>query len=152
MLSDKKLNPIVTELFIRGRKLNISLVCIKQSYFALPKRIRLNSTHYFLMKIPNIRELQQIAFNYSSDIDFQDFMNPYKKFTAEPYSFLVIDTTLPLDNSSRFRKNLLETIKKLIMTIDIILRISNCNMILTEKQQKCQLYRLQKLITLTIYR
>ena len=148
----KKLNPIVTELFIRGRKLNISLVFIKQSYFALPKRIRLNSTHYFLMKIPNIRELQQIAFNYSSDIDFQDFMNPYKKFTAEPYSFLVIDTTLPLDNSSRFRKNLLETIKKLIMTIDIILRISNCNMILTEKQQKYQLYRLQKLITLTIYR
>ena len=102
------------------------------------------------MKIPNIRELQQIAFNYSSDIDFQDFMNPYKKFTAEPYYFLVIDTTLPLDNSSRFRKNLLETIKKLIMTIDIILRISNCNMILTEKQQKYQLYRLQKLITLTI--
>ena len=114
----KKLNPIVTESFIRGRKLNISLVFIKQSYFALPKRIRLNSTHYFLMKIPNIRELQQIAFNYSSDIDFQDFMNPYKKFTAEPYSFLVIDTTLPLDNSSRFRKNLLETIKKLIMKID----------------------------------
>ena len=114
----KKLNPIVTELFIRGRKLNISLVFIKQSYFALPKRIRLNSTHYFLMKIPNIRELQQIAFNYSSDIDFQDFMNPYKKFTAEPYSFLVIDTTLPLDNSSSFRKNLLETIKKLIMTVD----------------------------------
>ena len=70
------------------------------------------------MKIPNIRELQQIAFNYSSDIDFQDFMNPYKKFTAEPYSFLVIDTTLPLDNSSSFRKNLLETIKKLIMTVD----------------------------------
>ena len=70
------------------------------------------------MKIPNIRELQQIAFNYSSDIDFQDFMNPYKKFTAEPCSFLVIDTTLPLDNSSSFRKNLLETIKKLIMTVD----------------------------------
>ena len=114
----KKLNPIVTELFIRGRKLNISVVFIKQSYFALPKRIRLNSTHYFLMKIPNIREIQQIAFNYSSDIDFQDFMNPYKKFTAEPYSFLVIDTTLPLDNSSSFRKNLLETIKKLIMTVD----------------------------------
>ena len=114
----KKLNPIVTELFIRGRKLNISVVFIKQSYFALPKRTRLNSTHYFLMKIPNIREIQQIAFNYSSDIDFQDFMNPNKKFTAEPYSFLVIDTTLPLDKSSRFRKNLLETIKKLIMTID----------------------------------
>ena len=110
MLSNKKLNPIVTELFIRGRKLNISLVFITQSYFAVPKNIRLNSTHYFVMKIPNKRELQQIAFNHSSDIDFQDFMNLYKKSTAEPYSFLVIDTTLPSDNSSRFRKNLLETI------------------------------------------
>ena len=110
MLSNKKLNPIVTELFIRGRKLNISLVFITQSYFAVPKNIRLNSTHYFVMKIPNKRELQQIAFNHSSDIDFQDVMNLYKKSTAAPYSFLVIDTTLPSDNSSRFRKNLLETI------------------------------------------
>ena len=57
MLSNKKLNPIVTELFIRGRKLNISLVFITQSYFAVPKNIRLNSTHYFVMKIPNKREL-----------------------------------------------------------------------------------------------
>ena len=94
MLSNKKLNPVVTELFIRGRKLNISLVFITQSYFAVPKHIRLNSTHYFVMKIPNKRELQQIAFNHSSDIDFQVFMNRYKKCTAEPYSFLVIDTTL----------------------------------------------------------
>ena len=60
------------------------------------------------MKIPNKRELQQIDFNHSSDIDFQDFINLYKKLTAKPYSFLVIDTTLTLDNSSRFRKNLLE--------------------------------------------
>ena len=110
ILSNKKLNPIVTELFIRGRKLNISLVFITQSYFAVPKNLRLNSTHYFVMKIPNKRELQQIAFNHSSDIDFQDFMNLYKKSTAEPYSFLVIDTTLPSDNSLRFRKNILETI------------------------------------------
>ena len=56
MLSDKKLNPIVTELFIRGRKLNISLVFITKSYFTVPKNIRLNSTHYFVMKIPNKRE------------------------------------------------------------------------------------------------
>ena len=77
MLSNKKLNPIVTELFIRGRKLNISLVFITQSYFAVPKNIRLNSTHYFIMKIPNKQELQQIAFNHSSDIEFQDFMNLY---------------------------------------------------------------------------
>ena len=57
MLSNKKLNQIVTELFIRDRKLNISLVFITQTYFALPKNIRLNSTHYFIMEIPNKREL-----------------------------------------------------------------------------------------------
>ena len=78
MLSNKKLNPIVTELFIRGRKLNISLVFIAQSYFAVPKNVRLNSTHYFIMKIPNKREPEQIAFINSSDIDFQDFVNLYK--------------------------------------------------------------------------
>ena len=94
MLNNKKLNPIVTELFIRGTKLNIYLVFISQSYFALPKNIRLNCTHNFIMKIPNKRELQQIAFNHSSDIDFQEFMNLYKKCTSKPYSFLVIDTTL----------------------------------------------------------
>ena len=110
MLSNEKLNPIVTELFIRGRKLNISLVFITQSYFSVPKNIRVNSTHYFVIKIPNKKEFKQIAFNHSSDIDFQDFMNLYKKWTAERYSFLVIDTTLSSDNSSRFRKKLLETI------------------------------------------
>ena len=62
------------------------------------------------MKIPNKRELQQTAFNHSSDIDFQDFMNLYKKCTAKPYSFLVIDTTLASNNSSCFRKNPWETI------------------------------------------
>ena len=70
MLSNDKGNPIVTELVIRDRKLNISLVFITQSYFAVPKNIRVNSTHYVTMKIPNKRELQQIAFNNSPDIDF----------------------------------------------------------------------------------
>ena len=79
MLNNKKRNPIVTELFIRGRKLNISLVFITQSYFAVSKNIRLNSTHYVVMKIPNKTEFQQIAFNHSSDIDFRDFMDLYKK-------------------------------------------------------------------------
>ena len=106
----KKLNPIVTELLIRGRKLNIS-VFITQSYFAVPKNIRPNSTHYFVMKIPNKRELQQIAFNNSSHIDFQDFMNLYKKCTVNTYSFLVVDTALALDNPLRFRKNLVERIQ-----------------------------------------
>ena len=68
MINNTKLNPIVTELFIRGRKVNIS-------------------THFFIMKIPNKRELQQIALNHSSDIDFKDFMKIYKKCTAEPYTF-----------------------------------------------------------------
>ena len=90
----KKLYPIVTELFIRVRKLNISLVFITQSYFAVPKNISLNSMHYFILKIPNKRELQQIAFNHSSGIDIQEFMNVYKKRTEKPYYFLVIDTTL----------------------------------------------------------
>ena len=107
MINNNKLNPIVTELFIRGRKLNISIVFITQSYFKVPKDVRLNSTHFFIMKIPKKRELQQIALNHSSHIDFKDFMNIYKKCTTEPYSFLVNDTTLPSDDHLRFRKNLL---------------------------------------------
>ena len=110
MLSNNKRSPIVTEFLIRGKKQNVFLTFITQSHFAVPKNVGLNSTHYFVMKIPNKRELQQIAFNHSSDIDFQDFMNLYKKCTAKPYSFLVIDTTLASDNSLRFRKNLVEKI------------------------------------------
>ena len=87
MFSNKKLHAIVTELFIRVRKLNISLVFITQSNFAVPKNIRLNSMHYFIIKVPNKQEVQQIAFNHSSDIDFQDFMNLCKKCTAKQYSF-----------------------------------------------------------------
>ena len=107
MISNNKLNPMVTELFIRGRKLNISIVFITQSYFKVPKDFRLNSTHFFIMKILNKRELQQIALKHSSDIDFKDSMNIYKKCTAESYSFLVNDTTLPSDDPLRLRKNFL---------------------------------------------
>ena len=89
---------VFDELFIRGRKLNISIVFITQSYFKVPRDVRLNSTHFFIMKIPNKRELQQIALNHSSGIDFKDFIKIYKKCTAEPYSFLVNDTTLLSDN------------------------------------------------------
>ena len=78
MIISKKLNSIVTELFIRGRKLNISLAFITQSYFKVPKDVRLNSTHFFIMKIPNKRELQQIALNHSSDINSKDFIKIYK--------------------------------------------------------------------------
>ena len=64
MINNNKLNPIVTESFIRGRKLNISIVFITQSYFKVPQDFRLYSTHFFIMKIPNKRELQQIALNH----------------------------------------------------------------------------------------
>ena len=70
MLSNKIVNLIVTELFIRGRKLKVSLVLITQYYFTVPKDIRLNCTHDFIMKIPNKQDLQQIASHNSSDIDF----------------------------------------------------------------------------------
>ena len=92
-------------MFIRGRKLNISLVFITKSYFKVAKDVRLNSTHFF-MKMSNKRGLQQIELNHSSDIDFKYLIKIYKKFTAEPYSFLVNDTTLLSDNPLRFRKNL----------------------------------------------
>ena len=94
-------------MFIRGRKLNISIAFIAQSYFKVPKDVTLNSTHFFIMKIPNRRKLQQIALNHSSDIDFKDFMKIYKKCTTKPYSFLVNDTTFPSDDLLRFRMNLL---------------------------------------------
>ena len=97
-------------MFISGRKLSISLIFVTQSYFAVPKYIRLNSRHYSILKIPNKSELQQIVFNHSSDIDFEDLMNLYEKYTEGPYSFLVIDPTLASDNPSRFIKNLLERI------------------------------------------
>ena len=106
MINNKKLNSIVTELFIRVRELNIFLVFITKSYFKVPKDVRLNSTHFFIMKIPNKSELQQNARNHSSDISTKDFIKIYKKFTAEPYSFLVNDATLAPDNPLRFRKNL----------------------------------------------
>ena len=106
MINSKKLNSIITELFIRGRKLNISLVFITQSYFKVPKDVRLNTTHFFTVKIPNKRELQQIAINHSSDINTKDFINIYKKCTDKPYSLLVNDTKLASDDPLTLRKNL----------------------------------------------
>ena len=87
MINNKKLNSVLTELFIRGRKRNVSISFITQSYFTAPKDVKLYSTHFFIMKIPNKRELQQIALNHSSDIDFKDFIKIFKKCTAESYFF-----------------------------------------------------------------
>ena len=75
MINNKKLNSIITELFIRSRKLNISLVFITQSDFKVPKEVRLNTTHFFITKIPNKGELQEIALNHSSDINTKDSIN-----------------------------------------------------------------------------
>ena len=104
-INNKKLNSVTTDLFFRGRKINIYLVFIMQSYFKVPKDVRLNSTHFFILKIPNKGELQQIAVNHSLDISSKDFIKIYRKYNDEPYSFLVNDATLQSDNPLRFRKN-----------------------------------------------
>ena len=110
IMTNKKFQAIIKELFIRCRKLNISFVVITQSYFSVPKDVRLNSTHYLIMKINNKRELQNIAINHSADIDYQDFIKIYRECTKEPYNVLTIDTTLPASNPLRFRKNLFESL------------------------------------------
>ena len=106
MLSNKTLQQIVTELFIRGRKLNIFLIFITQSYLTAPRNIKLDFIHYFIMKIANKRELQQITFNHSRDINFEDFIHLYKKCTAKIFSILVNDTTFAPDNPLTFRCSL----------------------------------------------
>ena len=77
IMASKKFEALIKEMFIRCIKLYISLVFITQSYFSIPKDVRLNSTHYLIMKINNKRELQNIAINHSADIDYQDFMKIY---------------------------------------------------------------------------
>ena len=110
IMTNKKFQSIIKELFIRSRKQNISLIFITQSYFSVPKVVRLNSTHYLIMKINNKRELQNIATNHSANIDYKDFTKIYRECIKEPYSFLTIDTTLPSSNPLRFRKNLFDTL------------------------------------------
>ena len=111
IMTNKKFQTMIKELLIRCRKLNISLVFITQSYFSVPKDVRLNSTHYLIMKINNKRELQNIAINHSADIDYQDVKKIYRKCTKETFNFLTIDTTLPASNPLRFRKNLFDSYK-----------------------------------------
>ena len=95
IMGNKKFQAIIKELFIKCRKLNISLVFITQSYFSVPKDVRVNSTHYLIMKINNRKKLQNIAINHSGDTDYQDFMKIYRECTKEPYNCLTVDTTLP---------------------------------------------------------
>ena len=111
ILTNKEFKATIKELFIRYRKVNISLVFIMRFYFSVPKDVRLNSTHYLIMKINNKRELQNIAINHSADIDYQDFIKIYRECTKEPYNFLTIDTTLPASDPLRFRKDLFGSYK-----------------------------------------
>ena len=97
IVTNKKFQAIITELFIRYRKLNILLLFITQSYFSVWKVVRLNSTHYLIMKINNRRKLQNIAINHTADIDYKYFMKIYRECTKEP--FLTIDTTVPASGS-----------------------------------------------------
>ena len=110
-MSNKKFQAIIKKLFIRCRKLDISLVFITQSYFYVPKDVKLNTTHYFIMKINNKKELQNIAINLSADIDYQDFKKIHRECTKEPFNFLTRDTTLPANDPLRFRKNLFDSYK-----------------------------------------
>ena len=104
IMSSKKFKAIIKKLFVRCRKLNISIVFITQSYFRMPKDARLNSTHYVIMKIQSRKELQNIAQENSGDIDFKDFLKTYKDYTSEPYFCMIIDTAVPNGNPMRFRK------------------------------------------------
>ena len=110
-LSNKKLLVIIKGLFIRCKKLNISLVFITQSYFSVPKDVRLNSTDYLIMRINNKRELQNIVINHSANIDYNDFMKIYRECTNRPFNFLTIDTTLLASNTLRLRRNWRKTAK-----------------------------------------
>ena len=96
----KKVQAIIKELFIRCRKLHISLVfiTITQFYFSVPKDVRLNSTHYLIIKINNRKKLKSIVINHSADIDYGDFMRIYREYTREPFNFLTTDATLPVSN------------------------------------------------------
>ena len=98
---------MVTKLFLGGRKLNISLAFISQSYFKVVKTITLKATYYFIIKLPSQREPQQIASNHLSDTKFKDFMNLYKDYSKKVFLSLVKDTTLLSDNPLRFKKKLL---------------------------------------------
>ena len=106
IMANKKFQAIINEQFIRWRKLNNSLVFITQSYFSVPKDVRLNSTHYLIMKIKNRKELQNVAINHSADIDYNDFVKIYRECTGKLNYFLTIDITLPASDPLRFRKKL----------------------------------------------
>ena len=97
-------------MFIRCRKLNISLIFITQFYFSVSKDVRLNSTHYLIMKINNRIELKNIATDHSADIGYQDFKKTCRECRKESFNFLTTDTTLLASDPWRFRKNLFDSL------------------------------------------
>ena len=105
VMSDRRAQQILKDLFIRSRKLNISLCFLTQCYFSIPKDVRLNCTHYILFKLNNRIELKNIAINHSADIDYKDFIKIYKICTSEPFNFLTIDT-----KNNKFIKSFDETL------------------------------------------
>ena len=105
IMTSKEYKAIIKELFIRCRKLNISLVFITQSYFRTPKDARLNFTHYLLTKINNKKELRIIADDNPADLEYKDFLKLYRYFTSKPYSFMIIDETLPSNDPNKYRDN-----------------------------------------------
>ena len=105
VMSDRRAQQILKDLFIARRKLNISFCFLTQSYFSVLKDVRLNFTHYILFKLNNKRELQNIAINHSADIDYKDFIEICRDCTKEPFNFLTIDT-----KDNKFIKNFDETL------------------------------------------
>ena len=99
IMSNKKVQYIIKELFIRCRKLNISLVFITQSYFSAPKEVNNEDSQQ--------KRVTKIVTNHSADINYKDFIEIFRKCSREAYSFLTIDTKLPSDNPLRYRENLL---------------------------------------------
>ena len=131
VMTNKKFQSMIKELFIRCRKLNVLLVFITQSYFSVPKDVRLSLTHYLIMKTNNKRELQNIAIIHSADIDYQSFIKIYRECTKEPYNFLAIDTKLPTSDPLRLEKNYLILMK---MTITDQIKILDKNIRQNEAQ------------------
>ena len=141
VMSNKKAQQVLKDLFIRSRKLNISWCFLTLfnscflSYFSVPKDVRLNSTHYIIFKLNSKRELQNTAINHSVDIDYKDFVNIYRNCTKEPYNLLTIDTTQPVDK--RFKKNFNDPLQK--MTINEQIKILDNK--IRSNQAQCDLDR-----------
>ena len=99
IMANKKFQAIIKELFIRCKKMSISLVFFTQSYFSVPK---VDSTHYLIIKINNARDIRNIAIRQSANIDYKDFLKIYRECTKKTHFFLKIDTKLPARYSLRF--------------------------------------------------